>query len=110
MKLYEALNDDLIDRDEYEKMRNKYTGMIEETENIIRQLSADREKSLTNTTPRDWMASIAKFKGITALSREAVITLVDRIYVYEDKHIRIDFNFRNELAYYKEILQQKEVV
>lgn len=39
MKLYEALNDDLIDRDEYEKMRNKYTGMIEETENIIRQLS-----------------------------------------------------------------------
>ena len=109
MKLYEALNDDLIDRDEYEKMRNKYTGMIEETENIIRQLSADREKSLTNTTPRDWMASIAKFKGITALSREAVITLVDRIYVYEDKHIRIDFNFRNELAYYKEILQQKEV-
>ena len=109
MKLYEALNDDLIDRDEYEKMRNKYTGMIEETGNIIRQLSADREKSLTNTTPRDWMASIAKFKGITALSREAVITLVDRIYVYEDKHIRIDFNFRNELAYYKEILQQKEV-
>ena len=109
MKLYEALNDDLIDRDEYEKMRNKYTGMIEETENIIRQLSADREKSLTNTTPRDWMASIAKFKGITELSREVVITLVDKVYVYEDKHIRIDFNFRNELAYYKEILQPKEV-
>ena len=63
MKLYEALNDDLIDRDEYEKMRSKYTGMIEETEDVIRQLSADREKSLTNTTPRDWMASIAKFKG-----------------------------------------------
>lgn len=109
MKLYEALNDDLIDRDEYEKMRSKYAGMIEETEGVIRQLSADREKSLTNTTPRDWMASIAKFKGITELSREVVITLVDKVYVYEDKHIRIDFNFRNELAYYKEILQQKEV-
>ena len=109
MKLYEALNDDLIDRDEYEKMRSKYTGMIEETEDVIRQLSADREKSLINTTPRDWMASIAKFKGITELSREVVITLVDKVYVYEDKHIRIDFNFRNELAYYKEILQPKEV-
>ena len=109
MKLYEALNDDLIDRDEYEKMRSKYAGMIEETEDVIRQLSADREKSLTNTTPRDWMASIAKFKGITELSREVVITLVDKVYVYEDKHIRIDFNFRNELAYYKEILQPKEV-
>ena len=51
------------------------------------------------------MASIAEFRDITELSREVVITLVDKIYVYKDKHIRIDFNFRNELAYYKEILQ-----
>ena len=109
MKLYEALNDDLIDRDEYERMRGKYAGMIEETERVIRQLSADRENSLANSTPRDWMASIAEFRGITELSREVVITLVDKIYVYKDKHIRIDFNFRNELAYYKEILQQREV-
>jgi site-specific DNA recombinase len=109
MKLYEALNDNLINRDEYEKMRSRYTGMIEETENVIRQLSAEREKSLTNTAPRDWMTSVAKFKGLTELSREVVVTLVDKIYVYEDKRIRIDFNFRNELAYYKEILRQKEV-
>ena len=109
MKLYEALNDNLINRDEYEKMRSRYTGMIEETENVIRQLSAEREESLTNTAPRDWMTSVAKFKGLTELSREVVVTLVDKIYVYEDKRIRIDFNFRNELAYYKEILRQKEV-
>ena len=63
MKLYEALNDNLINRDEYEKMRSRYTGMIEETENVIRQLSAEREESLTNTAPRDWMTSVAKFKG-----------------------------------------------
>ena len=55
------------------------------------------------------MASIAKFKGITELTREVVVTLIDRIYIFEDKHIRIDFNFRNELAYYQEILQQQEV-
>ena len=109
MKLYEALNDGLIDRDEYEKMRSRYAGMIGETENVIRQLSADRESALTNTDTWDWMATVAKFRGITELSREVVITLVDKIYVYEDKHIRIDFNFRDELAYYMDILHQKEV-
>lgn len=109
MKLYEALNDGLIDHDEYEKMRSRYAGMIGETENVIRQLSADRENALTNTDTWDWMATVAKFRGITELSREVVITLVDKIYVYEDKHIRIDFNFRDELAYYMDILHQKEV-
>lgn len=109
MKLYEALNDDLIDRSEYERMRSKYAGLINEAEDTIRNLTADREKSLSSSSPREWMASIARFNGITELSREVVVTLIDKIYVYKDKHIRIDFNFRNELAYYKEILRQKEV-
>lgn len=109
MKLYEALNDDLIDRCEYERMRSKYAGLINEAEDTIRNLTADREKSLSSSSPREWMASIARFNGITELSREVVVTLIDKIYVYKDKHIRIDFNFRNELAYYKEILRQKEV-
>ena len=105
----EALNDNLIDRDEYEKMRSKYTNMISEAEAAVRKLEEDREKTLSSAAPRDWMASIAKFKGITELTREVVVTLIDRIYIFEDKHIRIDFNFRNELAYYQEILQQQEV-
>ena len=83
--------------------------MISEAEAAVRKLEEDREKTLSSAAPRDWMASIAKFKGITELTREVVVTLIDRIYIFEDKHIRIDFNFRNELAYYQEILQQQEV-
>ena len=33
--------------------------------------------------------------------------MVDRIYVYEDRHIRIEFNYRDEIAAYQEILQAK---
>lgn len=32
--------------------------------------------------------------------------MVDRIYVYEDKRIRIEFNYRNEIAAYQEIFQE----
>lgn len=109
MKLYEALNDDLIDRDEYSKMREKYNGMIEETEEVIRKLTEDRNKSLADSAPDDWMAQFAKFRGLSTLTREAVVTLIDRIYVFEDKRIKIDFNYRNELSYYQELLKQKEV-
>lgn len=108
MKLYEALNDDLIDRDEYEKMRMKYTRQIEDTEKAIGKLQIQRADILSNNaTDNSWIMQFIKFQGLTELSHEAVVTLIDRIYVYEDKHIRIEFNYRNELAAYQEILQEK---
>lgn len=108
MKLYEALNDNLIDRDEYNKMRMKYTRQIEDTERAISKLKLQRtEISSSHSTDNSWIMQFIKFQGITELSREAVVTMIDRIYVYEDKRIRIEFNYRNEIAAYQEILEEK---
>lgn len=108
MKLYEALNEELIDRDEYNKMRVKYTKQIEDTEKAISKLQLQRaEIASSHSTDNSWIMQFIKFQGITELTREAVVTLIDRIYVYEDKRIRIEFNYRNEIAAYQEILQEK---
>ena len=108
MKLYEALNDNLSDRDEYNKMRMKYTRQIEDTERAISKLKLQRtEISSNHSTDNSWIMQFIKFQGITELSREAVVTMIDRIYVYEDKRIRIEFNYRNEIAAYQEILEEK---
>ncbi|MCM1508542.1 MAG: recombinase family protein [Ruminococcus flavefaciens] len=108
MKLYEALNDDLIDRDEYNKMRVKYTKRIGETEKAISKLQIQRSNiSSNNNTDNNWIMQFIKFQNITELSHEAVVTLIDRIYVYEDKRIRIEFNYRNEFDAYQEILHEK---
>lgn len=112
MKLYEALNEDLIDRDEYSKMRQKYTQMIADAEAAISRLKAQRAEALSCTgTDSSWIEQFVKFKGINELTREVVVTLIDRIYVFEDKRIKIDFNYRDEIAYYQEILKStvKEV-
>ena len=108
MRLYEALNEDLIDRDEYNKMRMKYTRQIEDTEKAISKLKLQRtEISSSHSTDNNWIMQFIKFQGITELTREVVVTLIDRIYIYEDKHIRIEFNYRNEIAAYQEILEEK---
>lgn len=108
MKLYEALNEDLIDRDEYNKMRRKYTKQIEDTEKAICKLQLQRtEISSSQSTNNNWILQFIKFQGITELTREVVVTLIDRIYVYEDKRICIEFNYRNEIATYQEILEEK---
>lgn len=108
MRLYEALNEDLIDRDEYNKMRMKYTRQIEDTEKAISKLKLQRtEISSSHSTDNNWIMQFIKFQGITELTREVVVTLIDHIYVYEDKRIRIEFNYRNEIAAYQEILEKK---
>ncbi|MGM9601901.1 MAG: recombinase family protein [Faecousia sp.] len=108
MRLYEALNDDLIDRDEYSRMRLKYTQMIEEGQEAVRKLQEQRAEAASGSCENDgWIQQYLRFQDLKVLSREAVVALIDRIYVYEDKRIKIDFNYRNEIAYYQEIIQQK---
>lgn len=111
MKLYEALNDNLIDREEYQKMRAKYTAMIEKAETVVMNLTDRRADLLSgNESGSNFIEQYVKFHGITELTREAVISLIDKVYVYEDKHIKVEFNYRNEISQFQEILEKREVI
>ena len=75
MKLYEALNDNLIDRDEYNNMRMKYTRQIEDTERAISKLKLQRAEILSShSTDNSWIMQFIKFQGITELrDRKSVV-------------------------------------
>ena len=108
MNLYEAFCDQLIERDEYDKMRSKYGQMIADAQNAVKKLEQERHGIVsTQNVHSGWIQQFVQYQGITELTREVVVTLIDRIYVYEDKRIRIDFNYRDEIKYYQELLRQK---
>lgn len=108
MNLYEAFCDQLIERDEYDKMRSKYGQMIADAQNAVKKLEQERHGIVsTQNVHSGWIQQFVQYQGITELTREVVVTLIDRIYVYEDKRIRIDFNYRDEIEYYQELLRQK---
>lgn len=108
MNLYEAFCDQLIERDEYDKMRSKYGQMIADAQNAVKKLEQERHEIVsTQNVHSGWIQQFVQYQGITELTREVVVTLIDRIYVYEDKRIRIDFNYRDEIKYYQELLRQK---
>lgn len=93
MGLYEALNDGVIDRAEYNKMRAIYAKKIEDEEQDIRKLADSRDEASCNAgTESNWVSQFVKFQGVESLTREIVFTLVDKIYVYADKRIKIDYN------------------
>lgn len=108
MKLYEAFSEGLIERDEYDKMRSKYGNLIANAQEAVDKLEQDRREIISKKNVNSgWIQQFVQYQGITELSREVVVTLIDRIYVYEDKRIRIDFNYRDEIEYYQELLKQK---
>lgn len=114
LRLLEALNDNLVSREEYDFMRAKYTSQISEAQNAVAELLRElAEVQASNTLNTEWIQQFIKFKGCTELTRELVVSLIDAIYVYEDKRIRIEFNYRDELALIEELLSknaEKKVV
>lgn len=109
MKLYESLASEVLDRDEYDFMRQKYTGMIQTAREALENLQKEREEILKETTvDRTWIEQFIRYKNITELSREVVVTLIDKIYIFEDKRIQIKFNYSDEFALFQELLKQSE--
>ena len=89
--LYETVCEELINRDEYEKMHLKYTRCIEETQTVLMKLRRQRKEALSDcAVDTNWIAQFSRFNGLTKLTREAVVSLIDRITVFEDKQIKID--------------------
>jgi len=106
MKLYEALSDGLIDREEYDSMRKRTTVTIEAAEAVVQKLDAERAEIVSqNTRNLSWLERFARYQDYAKLSREIAVAFIDRVTVYEDKTVHIDFNYRDEIASYQEILK-----
>lgn len=109
MKLLEALHDGMIDKEEYDQMRRKYSGLIETAKHAIEGIQEKRNLLILEATgSRAWAKEFARHRNVRELNREMAVSLIDKIYVYEDKRLQIDFNFRDEIAYHEDLLRQLE--
>ena len=104
-KLYEALSEGLIDRDEYGAMRRRYSEQIDAARESIDALQRRRAEQLSPAGEvRSRLDTLLKYRGAGELTREAVVMFIDRVYVCDGGRIRIDFNFRDELDACRELL------
>ena len=72
---------------------------IKSTEGILEKLKAEKEGS--NKTEKilenPWITNLVNTGRINKLDRDVLDIMVDKIYVYEDKTIKIVYNFSDEL-------------
>lgn len=91
----DKLLDGILTDDEYKETREECDSIIcyyeKEIESLRERLVAP-EAVLENT----WVKLLLSKGRLTELDRDIVVRLIDKIYVYEDKHIEIVYKFSGE--------------
>ena len=43
-----------------------------------------------------WLEQFARFKNVNLITREVIVSLVEKIYIYEENEVEVVFNYRDE--------------
>ena len=94
--LYESLQDDMIDTDEYQKMKKRYsicyTQAMEQAEKLEQQLE---QKNAVNKS--GWLQQLKASGRLPALDRIGAVTLIERIFLFAGKRIEIIYSWKDAL-------------
>lgn len=96
-KAYEQFVDDVISKEAYLELKKMYQKENEQYEKEMQKELQDSQKK--NQMKQETVEWVSKFRRgrITAkqLTRDVLVELVDKIYIYPDRKIDIHFNFKS---------------
>ena len=96
---YQDYKDAVLTKEDYIAYSKLCEERIKSTEGILEKLKAEKEGS--NKTEKilenPWITNLVNTGRINKLDRDVLDIMVDKIYVYEDKTIKIVYNFSDEL-------------
>ena len=107
MSLYESLTDGIINKDEYMRLKQRYSEQNAEAEKqllALQDVLADIQEH--GSASLGWMNEFREHQNITALDRETVVALIERIFVFDDKRVEITFRWHDEYEWQADILQR----
>ena len=98
MKLYESLEEGMIDKDEYFVFKKNYSDKISLAEKNIQALEAERDAVVEkNAVDYTWVDAFKKYEGIEQVERQVVVNLISEIRVYEGNVVEIDFQHNDAI-------------
>ena len=97
LRLYEDLADGMIDKAEYMEFRDNYSQIISQKKDALARIQKERrEAAACGVTERAWVSLFREYENIEELNRRAMMALVDRIIVYENHVVEIEYKYRDE--------------
>lgn len=113
--IYEDYKDELISKEEFLSYREDYQQKETLYSKQIETLEEKKKESVTEDvfeTP--WLRRLLELKDIEELDRDIIVEMIDQITVYENRKLKISYNFGNELEHlfssvYCENLEKKAI-
>ncbi|KJS20443.1 MAG: recombinase [Clostridiaceae bacterium BRH_c20a] len=97
LKSYESYVDQFITKEEYKAHVSRYNEKLEKAENLIQKRTCEIEDIVNNkTTINLWIQNFKQYQNIETLTRKIVVSLIKKIYVYENGKIDIHFRYLSE--------------
>ena len=98
--IYEDYKDELISKEEYLSYREDYQQKEALYSKQIQTLEAKKKETVTeNIFETPWLKRLLELKDIEELDRDIVVEMIDEITVYENRKIKIRYNFGDELEH-----------
>ena len=98
--IYEDYREELISKEEFLSYREDY---LKKEELYSKQIEALEEKKKDNVTEdvfeTPWLKRLLELKDIETLDRDIVVEMISEIKDYENRKIKITYNFGNELEH-----------
>lgn len=97
MSLYESYTSRLLDVREYKEYKGLYDKKILEVDNTIRAVEMEIKLLQDTQESEDWFNSYLEFHNITELNRRVLMTMVDRIKIFEGHNLEVVFKYKNQI-------------
>ena len=95
--LYENVMDGVIDKEEYQKLKKNYTGLLSEAQKRAKIIRTEiRQIMESNMEEKNWLDQLKKYQNFTVLDRAVVVCLIEKILVYKNKQVEIVYNWQEE--------------
>ena len=97
LRLYEDLADGVISRAEYMEFRDNYSQTIERKKAALERVRREKNDAVSaGASERVWVSLFREHENLEALDRRAMMALIDRILVYENHIVQIQYKYRDE--------------
>jgi len=99
-----------ISREQYQRIREDAEKKLEQIRATLQMLSAEQIKAAQGVkASNEYFERFLKYQNIEALDRLMLVELIHRIYINEDKSVKVEFNFDDQYMRIMDFVQQNTV-
>lgn len=107
--VYEDLQQGVLTREEFLALKEEFTSRIDQAAHAIEQLTSSKcEIQHGLSSQQSWLAQFREYENITHITRRLIVSLIERINVFEGSEIEVVFRHRDQFADILKFLQEQD--